>query len=862
MSAGANRMSPTWKAPEQVRLRRAADWLIRHVPDLWHVSEHQDQYGGYAVRLDHLTVALLPEPQRGYYEATLEGLAREFGPDALEQVVPELFFFTAEGLFRDRPEQYDSGWWVPRGIALHACRIWMRDRVPEYAVELAVARLRHMVCHGLAAYELTPTWAGTPDSFHPPDARECQSLLVEWSDRPAARAAIRELLDGEWDRPVVVPPAIRQAWEERGQGHLVQEYEGRGTYHYCSLSTVLAHGVVDLAARGELTVDRLLALARRTPHAVPAYMADRDYEPEGEGERAVAPTITEFLWQVVQELDEPGLELASSYYGPKVRGARFVLKACEHIETRGLSSVSAEGYEKLPGVLRWMADAHLGEGDTLDALAVELGRFTPATLRTALPHAPATEEAFLTALGWTAALPLLRLTRRIAARTHQTAYESTPDAPNCSDPTSGVVERAEIAALIEAAGPKLARQLMATLRSGRIKVDHTTKLVEAVGGWNRKQIEKGLKQFGQVNLKALGLLPLERGDEEVVERYRLLRQASRDCRKFGPERQTNTRAAVLAALANLAQTAGYDDTARMEWAVEAQIAETNADPRARVGDYEVAVEMPELDPRIVVRRADRVLASVPPPVRKAKEYKALRETVAELKAQVTRFRRSLEDMMTEGRAFDAADLAGVSRLPALERLVGRLVLRRPDGTCGLLVAEGLRGPDGPLLPARRRRAGRAPHPARRRRGAAGVAAGNRGRPGRAAVQAGLPRGVRADGGGAGDRRDPALRRAPARRPRPAAPPRGPGLGGGAGRRSPAVPAIPGGGPARVVRPPRRTPFPGRRGAGGERRPELHPRGDERPVGDERARPAGRGARGGGVRGLSRRRPHGGRRARG
>ena len=687
-----------WKAPEEVRLRHAADWLVRNVPDLWHVSEHKDEYGGYAVRLEYRTLASLPEPQRAYHDATFEGLAREFGPAALERIVPELFFFTAQGLFRDRPGDYEARWWVPRGIAREACRIWMVDRAPDYAVELAVARLRHMVCNGLAAYEVTPERLGSPDPFHPPDAGACQTLLVEWSDRPVARAAIRELLDGDWDRPVEVPPRIREAWEARGQAHLAGEYEGRSTYDYFHLSSVLRHGVLDLAARGALSVDRLHALARRTAHAAPVHVASRDHEPESDGERAAAPIITEFLWQAVQDLDEHALELADRYHCTKLRGARFVVKACEHIEAHGLSSVTAEGYEKLPTALRWLAEAHLDAGDTIDALVVELRRFTPVTLRAGLPHAPGTEEAFLSALGWTAALPLLRLTRRIAARTHETAYDSTPDAPNSPDPTSGVVERAEIEAAIAAAGTRLARQLMATLRSGRIKIDHTTKLVEAVGGWNRKQVEKGLRQLGQINLKALGLLPLERGVEEVVERYRRLRQASRDCRKFGPERQTNTRAAVLAGLANLARTAGYDDLTRMEWAVEAEIAEANADPRARVGEYEVAVEMPDLDPRVVVRRAERVLASVPPAVRKAKEYGALRETVADLKAQVSRFRRSLEDMMTEGRAFAARDLAGVSRLPALEKLMGRLVLRQPDGTCGLLLPDGLHGPDGATLP--------------------------------------------------------------------------------------------------------------------------------------------------------------------
>lgn len=312
------------------------------------------------------------------------------------------------------------------------------------------------------------------------------------------------------------------------------------------------------------------------------------------------------------------------------------------------------------------------------------------------PHAPATEEAFLRVLGWEAALPLVRLTRRIAARRHDTAYETTPDAPNSPDPESGVVDRREIAAALNAAGSKVAGVVLAALRAGRIDVDNTTKLIEAVGGGNRKQIERGLAALGQINLKALGLLPLERGEDEVVARYRTLRQATRDCKKFGPERQTNTRAAVAAGLANLAQTAGFDDVSCMEWVMEANISE-GAAPRAQFGEYEVTIEMPDLEPRISVRRADRVLATVPPAVRKAKEYALLRETVAEVKAQVVRFRRTLEDMMVEGKPFAAGDLAQAGRLPALQKQLGRLILRLPGGTCGLLTDGVLVGAGGKPL---------------------------------------------------------------------------------------------------------------------------------------------------------------------
>src|SRR5206468_2813071 len=135
----------------------------------------------------------------------ISGLGGEIGVAALEKVVPQLFFFWADGLMRNPPQSYDREWWVPRQVARSACRIWMMEKAPDYAVELAVGRLQFLLLNALSNYEVVPSWTASW-LFHPPQADECESLIVGWSDRPAARAAIRELLDGDWDRPLEVPP--------------------------------------------------------------------------------------------------------------------------------------------------------------------------------------------------------------------------------------------------------------------------------------------------------------------------------------------------------------------------------------------------------------------------------------------------------------------------------------------------------------------------------------------------------------------------------------------------------------------------------------------------------------------------------
>jgi hypothetical protein len=682
-----------WKAREEVRLRRAVDWFLANVPRIWHLAEHGDDDDRFVQRLTWSRLDKLDPRERGHYRDTIDGLAAEFGREALTDLVPELYFHPADGLWRDVSPSERC---LPRALALHVCRLWVEEQAPDTAVELAAARLRHVVTNALGNHEVVEPYSS--EFYLEPTADRCASLVGAWRDRPAAAAAIREFVDGAWDRPLEIPPPVRERWEKGGQSHVLEHYLGKSTYAYFRLTSLSWTALVDLAERGELTRGRLHDLARRCTSMVPVHLADRAYEAESPGERAAAPVVLEFLWESVQALDAEGLARADDYYGTRLRGTRFVLKACEHVEALGLASVTAQGSETLPRALRWLADAHPDSGETIGELTLALRRFAPRTLRALLPHAPATQDAFLQALGWEAAIPLAQVARRIAARQHETEYDETGDAPNCSDPESGVVDREAIATAIERAGAGVARDVLAALRAGEIEIANTIKLIEAVAGWNRKQVEKGLAQLGQVSLKALGLLPLERGADEVIERYKRLRQAARDCRKFGPERQANTRAAVAAGLANLAQTAGYGDVSRMEWTLEARISDAAADPRTAVGEYELTIEMPDLDPAIVVRRGERTLATVPPAVRKAKEYAALKETAAELKAQVARFRKTLEEAMVEGRPFAAQDLAQAARVPTLHRLLDRLVLLAPDGFHGLLRGDGLVAVDGTRRP--------------------------------------------------------------------------------------------------------------------------------------------------------------------
>lgn len=109
-------------------------------------------------------------------------------------------------------------------------------------------------------------------------------------------------------------------------------------------------------------------------------------------------------------------------------------------------------------------------------------------------------------------------------------------------------------------------------REAKVFDQKTVFLIEAIAGWNRTEITQLLAKRKQLAVKAYGLLPLERGHEEVLERYLFLQQFLKESKKFGAEKQANEQIAVQKALAYLAQIAGYPNAQHLE-SIEAHLNE-------------------------------------------------------------------------------------------------------------------------------------------------------------------------------------------------------------------------------------------------------------------------------------------------
>ncbi|MEO8392642.1 MAG: DUF4132 domain-containing protein [Chloroflexota bacterium] len=322
-----------------------------------------------------------------------------------------------------------------------------------------------------------------------------------------------------------------------------------------------------------------------------------------------------------------------------------------------------------------------------DAIIARLRELSNTTLMALIPFAYNGQILLAEALNWHKAAPLINLIKRTALQTFSPESFLQTDIPNSPDPTSGVVNIAEVQAALDEAGEPLAREVIDVFRKSGEQVGNTLTLIEAVAGWNRARIEKGVKSQGQISIKAYGLLPLEQGSEEVLQRYLRLKQSAKDGKKFGQQRRASHAGAVQAAIANLVQRAGYADTGRFEWEMEAKLAAEVA-PAGRiwqVGEYDLELTVDGVDVSLLIRRGSHVLKSAPKSVRDDDAYQEAKEAVQQLRSQVSRLKADLlEGLLVSGEMLTRDQLDQFLRLPLARGLFEPLVWRNDANEVGLL----------------------------------------------------------------------------------------------------------------------------------------------------------------------------------
>ena len=232
-------------------------------------------------------------------------------------------------------------------------------------------------------------------------------------------------------------------------------------------------------------------------------------------------------------------------------------------------------------------------------------------------------------------------------------------------------------------------KLYSAVLTGEIKLTETIK----------KITEKRDKDY----VMALGLVPINKKkvEEDLVSRYNLLQTFLKESKQFGQQRQESEKNAVEIGLDNLSRNAGYEDSIRFSWAMEAKATQQIMEKATLVIDdtqLQLVVDE-EGKADIIVTKGDKTLKSIPDKYKKNKEVEALKDNKTYLTKQYSRTRLSLEQAMLSQTLFTAAELAKILEHPVVKAMLSKLVLFNPETQASGFWQDGkLLSAEGTLTP--------------------------------------------------------------------------------------------------------------------------------------------------------------------
>ena len=241
-------------------------------------------------------------------------------------------------------------------------------------------------------------------------------------------------------------------------------------------------------------------------------------------------------------------------------------------------------------------------------------------------------------------------------------------------------------------------KLYSAVLTGEIKLDEVI----------QKITEKRDKDY----VMALGLVPInkKKEEEDLVRRYNLLQTFLKESKQFGQQRQESEKNAVEIGLDNLSRNAGYEDSIRFSWAMEAKATQQIMEKATlTLDDTTIKLVVDEQGKaELEVTKGDKTLKSIPDKYKKNKEVEALKDSKTYLTKQYSRTRLSLEQAMLSQTLFTAAELAKILEHPVVKAMLSKLVLFNPETQASgfwqdgkLLSAEGtltpLKGTDKLLI---------------------------------------------------------------------------------------------------------------------------------------------------------------------
>jgi len=312
-----------------------------------------------------------------------------------------------------------------------------------------------------------------------------------------------------------------------------------------------------------------------------------------------------------------------------------------------------------------------------DLIAV-LQAFDKKTLKIAYPYTGVAREQVMRLLDMENLISLDRFIQEIGE------YIGDDPVYNSEDPENGVIDIPRIRHLSRKIDIKTLKSYLAEYSKTVDAPKNSISLIQAALGIDRQKTEGKLAKHGQLAIKAYGSFPVE-SQEDLQRRYKRFKKMHKAAAQYGYLRSTNTRAAVAAGLSNLAQSAGYTDKTRMEWALEAELADDTMplDVWHTIEDWQVCLSICGTKPRIVIKKGEKKLKSVPSKVRQHAEYKTMRAAQDQIRSQASRFRDTLQLMMCQEEEITQEELALLRRMPVVAAMLNQLILRDAKQQIGI-----------------------------------------------------------------------------------------------------------------------------------------------------------------------------------
>ena len=232
-------------------------------------------------------------------------------------------------------------------------------------------------------------------------------------------------------------------------------------------------------------------------------------------------------------------------------------------------------------------------------------------------------------------------------------------------------------------------KLYSAVLTGEIKLDEVI----------QKITEKRDKDY----VMALGLVPInkKKEEEDLVRRYNLLQTFLKESKQFGQQRQESEKNAVEIGLDNLSRNAGYEDSIRFSWAMEAKATQQIMEKSTLVlDDTTIKLVIDEQGKaELEVTKGDKTLKSIPDKYKKDKQVEALKDSKSYLTKQYSRTRLSLEQAMLSQTLFTAAELGKILEHPVVKAMLSKLVLFNPETQASGFWQDGkLLSAEGSLTP--------------------------------------------------------------------------------------------------------------------------------------------------------------------